>query len=81
MVLLLIAFPFLRTHGGLSVCDLVSVEEAKTDTKDLASKVSKVTDTTDKIASNTNSYRAVLLSKPAQPNKAVTDPKVLSDME
>jgi len=60
---------------------LASMEEAKTDTKDLASKVSKVTDTTDKIASNTNSYQSALLSKPAQPNKTATDPKVLSDME
>jgi len=42
---------------------LTSVEEAKTDTKDLASKVNKVTDTMDKIASNTNSYQSVLLSK------------------
>jgi len=60
---------------------LVSVEEAKTDTKDLASKVSKVTDTMDKIASDMNSYQSALLSKPAQPNKTATDPKVLSDME
>jgi len=60
---------------------LTSVEEAKTDTKDLASKVNKVTDTTDKIASDTNSYRSALLSKPTQSNKNVIDPKVLSDMD
>jgi len=43
---------------------LSGIEEAKTDTKDLTSKVNKVTDTTDKIASNTNSYQSALLSKP-----------------
>jgi len=60
---------------------LTSVEEAKTDTKDLASKVNKVTDTTDKIPSDTNSYRSALLSKPTQSNKNVIDPKVLSNMD
>jgi len=77
----------LQVHeGSKAILDntskiLTSVEEAKTDTKDLASKVNKVTDTTDKIASDTNSYRSALLSKPAQTNKNVIDPKVLSDMD
>jgi len=60
---------------------LTGVEEAKTGTKALASKVSKVTEATDKIASDTNSYRDALLSKPMPSNKTATDPKVLSDMD
>ena len=60
---------------------MASMEEAKTNTKDLASKVSKVTDTTDRITSDMNLYWTALLSKPAQPSKTVTDPKVLSDMD
>ena len=60
---------------------LKDVEEAKTDTKDLACKVNKVTDATDKLASDTNSYRDALLSKPAPSNKANVDPRVLSDMD
>ena len=60
---------------------LTGVEEAKTDTKDLASKVNKVTNTTDKIASDANSYRTALLSKPVAANKTAADPRVLSDME
>jgi len=77
----------LQVHeGSKAILDntskiLTSVEEAKTDTKDLASKVNKVTETMDKIASDTNSYQSALLSKPAQTNKNVIDPKVLSDMD
>ena len=60
---------------------LKDVEEAKTDTKDLACKVNKVTDATNKLASDTNSYRDALLSKPTLSNKANVDPRVLSDMD
>jgi len=60
---------------------LSGVEEAKTDTKDLTSKVNKVTDTTDKIASDTNSYQSALLSKPIVSNGTAANPRVLSDMD
>ena len=60
---------------------LSGIEEAKTDTKDLASKVNKVTNTADKIASDANSYRMALLSKPVAANKTAANPRVLSDME
>ena len=57
------------------------VEETKTGTKDLASRVDKVTDTTDKIALVNNSYRDALVSKPASSNRDSTDPRVLHDMD
>jgi len=60
---------------------LKEVEEAKTDTRDLTSKVNKVTDAADKIASDTNSYRDVLLSKPTPSNRSTTDPRVISNMD
>ena len=60
---------------------LKDVEEVKTNTKDLACKVNKVMDATDKLASDTNSYRDALLSKPTPSNKANVDPRVLSDMD
>ena len=60
---------------------LKEVEEAKTDTKELTCKVNKVTDATDKLASDTNSYRDALVSKPAPSNRAHADPRVLSDMD
>jgi len=60
---------------------LEQVVEAKTDAKDLAYKVNKVTDAADKIASDTSSYRNALLSKPTPSNKSNADPRILSDME
>lgn len=57
------------------------MEEAKTKTKDLACKVSKMMDATDKIASNTNLYWDVLMARPAASNRTFADPKVLSDMD
>jgi len=60
---------------------LKEVEEAKTDTRDLTSKVNKVTDAADKITSDTNLYRDALLSKPTPSNRSTTDPRVISDMD
>jgi len=40
-----------------------------------------VTDTTDKLATNTNSYQPVLLSKPVVLNKTAANPRVLNDMD
>ena len=52
-----------------------------TASKELKTKVLKVTDTTDKIANTAMSYRDVLLTKADSPNRASIDPKVLSDIE
>ena len=60
---------------------LKEVEEAKTIAKDMVDKVDKVTDTTAKIALETNSYCDAMLSKPTQTNKSKADPKVLSNMD
>jgi len=60
---------------------LKEVKEAKTIAKDMVDKVDKVTDTTAKIASETNSYCDAVLSKPTQTNKSKANPKVLSDMD
>jgi DNA-binding ferritin-like protein (Dps family) len=56
-------------------------EEAKTDAKELASKIGKVTDVMDKIASDTTSYRDALLTRPMQMIRAGMDPRILSIME
>jgi hypothetical protein len=58
-----------------------AVEETKDIAKELASKVNKVTEATDKIASKTESYRDVLLASPAQGNKVKANPRVLGDIE
>jgi len=60
---------------------LKEVEETKTDTKDLACKVNKVTDAADKIASDTSSYQNALLAKLVPSNKISTDPRILNDMD
>ena len=60
---------------------LKEVEEAKTIAKDTVVKVDKVTDTTAKFASEANSYRDAVLSKPTQTNRTRADPRVLSDMD
>jgi len=57
------------------------VEETKTGTKDLACRVNKVTNATDKIALDNNSYRDALISKPTLSNRDSTDPRILSDMD
>ena len=57
------------------------VETVKNTSKELESKVVKITDTADKIAVATTPYRDAVLSKPAQTNRAFTDPKVLGDID
>ena len=49
--------------------------------KDLTGKVSKITDTTEKIAMETSKYCNAVLARPTQTIRAVTDPKVLGDLE
>ena len=56
-------------------------EESKIAAQDLASKVGKVTEATDKIASETTTYRDALLAAPKQTIRSSTDPRILSDME
>jgi hypothetical protein len=60
---------------------LADMQEIKVAAKDIASKIGKVTDATDKIATTTQSYRDILAQNPAPVNKPSLDPKVLSDME
>jgi hypothetical protein len=50
--------------------------------KDMGVKVTKMTESTDKIVTTASSYRNALLTKPAEnPCRANADPKVLGDME
>jgi hypothetical protein len=60
---------------------LKEIKETKADIKEIANKIGKVTDTTEKIATDTVSYRDALLTRPAQSIRAGVDPKVLSDMD
>jgi hypothetical protein len=60
---------------------LADMQEIKVAAKDIASKIGKVTDATDKIATTTQSYRDILAQNPVPVNKPSLDPKVLSDME
>jgi len=60
---------------------LKASKEAAANTIDLTSKIGKVTDTADKIVTETSKYRDAVLSKPAQSNRSNTNPKVLGDLE
>jgi len=60
---------------------LKASEEVKSVSETLESKVNKVTDTTDKLASETKSYRDALRSGSTQNNKVGVDPKVLSGID
>jgi hypothetical protein len=61
-----------------SLTDTQNLKEA---TKEIASKVGKVNDTADKIASDTQTYRDILTQSPAVASKLALDPKVLGDIE
>jgi hypothetical protein len=60
---------------------LIDTQDLKEATREIASKVGKVNDAADKIASNMQTYRDVLTQSPAVANKFAIDPKVLGDME
>ena len=60
---------------------LKEAEEANKGIKEMTLKVTKVTDTMDKIVSESKTYRDALLNRPAQSNRAKVDPKVLSDLD
>ena len=66
------------TSMGKLLNDTESVAAA---TKDLSGKVGKITDTADKIATDTSSYRDAVLARPPQTLRANTDPKVLGDLD
>lgn len=60
---------------------LADTERLCTSTRDIESKVIKVNDTTDKLATTTKSYRDAIIAKPADTNRNLADPKVLDGME
>jgi hypothetical protein len=60
---------------------LQEAEESKATAKELANKVSKVTETADKIASETTTYQDAILSPQKHTNRVSTDPRILNDME
>ena len=60
---------------------LADSKDLKEATKEVSSKVGKVNDAVDKIATTTQSYRNVLAQRPLTANNSSLDPKVLGDME
>jgi hypothetical protein len=60
---------------------LKDTESVAAATKDLTGKVGKITDTADRIATDTSKYRDAVLTRPAQTLRTNTDPKVLADIE
>ena len=58
--------------------EIISVNNVS---KELESKVAKITDTADQLVVATTPYRDAVLSNPPQTIKTFTDPKVLGDME
>jgi hypothetical protein len=65
-------------NANLSNTDAIlkATGELKSGTNDLISKVSNVTDVTDKIASTTQSYRDVLVARQTPSHKATADPYI-----
>ena len=60
---------------------LMDMQDLKEAAKDIASKVGKVTDAMDKIATTTQSYRDTLVQSLAVKSKSSLNPKVLGDIE
>jgi len=60
---------------------ITDTENVAAATKELAGKVGKITDTAERIATDTSKYRDAVLTKPTQTIRAATDPKVLGDLE
>jgi len=60
---------------------LKDTESVAAATKDLTGKVSKITDTADKITMDTLKYQDAVLSRPTQALRANADPKVLGDLD
>jgi hypothetical protein len=60
---------------------LAEVGAIKDTSKELDSKISKITTTANQIASTMEMYWEAVLKNPAQSNKNQTDPKVLGDMD
>lgn len=60
---------------------LKEVGESAALAKDLANKIGKVSEATNKIASGDVPYRDALLTEPKRSNRANADPRILSDMD
>jgi len=60
---------------------IIDMENVAAATKDLTGKVGKITDTAERIATDTLKYRDAVLTRPMQTIRASTDPKVLEDLE
>jgi uncharacterized protein YoxC len=60
---------------------LADIQNMKEATNEISSKVGKVNEAADKIATTTQSYRDALTQNPVTANKSSLDPKVLGDME
>jgi len=60
---------------------LKDTEDVPAATRDLSGKIGKITDTTDKIATDTSKYHNTVLSRPMLMLRANTDPKVLGDLD
>ena len=60
---------------------LKEVGESAALAKDLASRVGKVSEATNKIASGVGSYRDALLADPIRSNRPAADPRVLGDID
>jgi len=70
-------------NESLSASDKLQkeVEAIKSSSFEMDRKVGKITDTADKIAVTTSSYRDTVLSKPAHPLRADSDPKISGDLD
>jgi hypothetical protein len=60
---------------------LADTQSLKEVTEEISTKVGRVNDAADKIASDTQTYQDVLAQSPAMAGKSALDPKVLGDME
>ena len=60
---------------------LKEAEASKDTAKDFASNLGKITEVTNKIASDASPYRNALLSNGRQTNSGSTDPRVLNDLD
>ena len=66
------------TSSSKLLADMESIAAA---TRDLTGKVGKITDTAEKIATDTSKYRDAVLTRPVQTIRANTDPKILGDLD
>jgi hypothetical protein len=70
----------LESLTGINTLSLKTTEISG-ESKNLTAQIGKVTESTDKIASNTTAYRDVVLTGKTQENKTRLDPKILVDLQ